>query len=321
MKRLLFGTSLVLNIILLGMVIVYPTINIAHTSKSDASPTSRESLGTYPFLANRLFAENKNDVFVNFMPLREAIREYIGKQQERISLYFEYLPSGSSIGVNDTTEYQMASLAKVPTIMAIYDKIRKGALSKEQVLTLEARHINKKYGTFWEKAVGTKITLKEAVEKTLIESDNTTHEMLYDLLTADDKARILQQLDIRIELDGKELNSFVSAKSYASILKSLYLASYLTQDDSNEILAVLSKSAFGGGIVAGIDSEVLVAHKTGTLERPDDTDIENDCGIVYVPKRPYILCVLASGEDAKKIDAHMTMLSRIIYTYLVQVNR
>lgn len=288
-----------------------------------AKPTILADVDTaseYPFLASRLFRENRNDIFINFMPLRDAVREYIQGQNEHISLYFEYLPSGSSVRVNDEQEIEMASLAKLPGVMAIYDKIARGELAKDATLTLEPKHVDNKYGEFWQQPIGTTISLTEAVKKTLVESDNTTYWMLYELLSHDDKINMFSQFDIGIAVTGNNLHSYITAKAYASILKSLYLATYNTVEFSNEILSLLSKSIFDEDIEAGVDTNVVVAHKTGNLERSDGVDVSNDCGIVYLPKRPYILCILITGEDEVKKSEQMEYLSKMIFRYMKEVN-
>lgn len=309
--RLCIVGSFVLNIILVGIIVRMRSVDV---------PKPGEPVVQYPLLANRLFAENKNDIFVNFMPLRQALREHVSKQPEKISLYFEYLPSGSSIGINDTDEIEMASLAKLPTVLAVYDKIHKGELDRNQVLTVTDADIDTRYGTFWQKGVGAKLPLMEAVGMTLDESDNTTHNMLYHLLSVQNKVDIFQKLDIRVDLEGDALASFISAKSYSSILKSLYLSSYVPQAFSSEILTLMSKTVDAEGIDAGVEQGIPVAHKTGTLRRADGLDVYNDCGIVYVPKRPYVLCMLINGEDEKKAHDDMKFLSNMIYKYIIAVN-
>lgn len=144
--------------------------------------------------------------------------------------------------------------------------------------------------------------------------------MLYELLSHDDKINMFSQFDIGIAVTGNNLHSYITAKAYASILKSLYLATYNTVEFSNEILSLLSKSIFDEDIEAGVDTNVVVAHKTGNLERSDGVDVSNDCGIVYLPKRPYILCILITGEDEVKKSEQMEYLSKMIFRYMKEVN-
>ena len=92
---------------------------------------------------------------------------------------------------------------------------------------------------------------------------------------------------------------------------------------SETTLGILSNTTFTGGIVAGVPSNVVVAHKYG--ERSIEQEINgtffvkerqlHDCGIVYADKNPYILCVMTKGQDFAKQQHFIADLSEYIYIY------
>jgi hypothetical protein len=60
-----------------------------------------------------------------------------------------------------------------------------------------------------------------------------------------------------------------------------------------------------------VSETIKVAHKIGVFEESDASqDVFTDCGIIYVPNRPYILCafVLDTNEQAKK---HISYISKM----------
>lgn len=312
---LILVVSIVGNIFLL-----YENTQVKRNPKTGDSSVLKETLQEYPFLSYRIFRENPNDIFVNFMPLRESLREYVRNQNNAVSVYFEYLPSGSSVRINDETEVRLASLIKLPTIMAVYDKINRGEITRDQVLTLREEHIDPVYGDFWKKGVGAEITVEEAIRLSLVDSDNTSSRMLYDLLTPEEELRLFLQLDTRAEMENGKTVPYMTTKSYSSILKSLYFANYLPNELSNEVLSILSESSFDSGIEAGVDSSIKVAHKMGILHSDTTTNVYNDCGIIYFPKRPYLLCIFVQGEDDALAFTSMQYISRMVYGYIHEVN-
>lgn len=270
---------------------------------------------SFPLLSKRIFTQNPNDVIVNFVQLRKAVKEYVLEQKGEVGVYFEYLPSGISIGVNDREEVRLASLSKVPLVMSVFKKIEKRQINLGDIITLKKENLNPKFGDLWKRGEGAKLSVKELIDEALINSDNTAYYSLLDLLTADEVIDVYDNLEV--EVNSKETNPVVSPKSYSSIFRSLYLSSYLSEKNSSYILDILTRTAFSDKIPSGIpDKNIKIAHKIGVFSRADSEDkMFSDCGIIYLPERPYILCVFVkkSDDEAKK---HISYLSYMIYSYL-----
>lgn len=272
----------------------------------------------YPFLSKRIFLENQNDMLINFTPLRQALREYVKKQKEPLGVYFEYLPSGVSIGVNDTVEVNLASLLKVPVVMAVYKQIESGKIKKSNVIEIKEEHLDQRFGEGWKMGEGTKLTVEHAITLALTESDNTASNVLLSSLPDGAIDDVFDSLDI--PKDTKGSFHFISPKSYSSILRSLYLSSYLSNVFSNEIITLLTKTKFTNQIPAGVPSTIPVAHKIGVFDLKDAPKTYSDCGIVYVPNRPYVLCIMTSASE-EEATAYMQHISKMVYGYIYAVNK
>lgn len=315
-KLLLFSTKYKWLLIVIFLVSISINFYLFFFSVSDNhSDNSQENV--YPLLSRRIFGQNTNDLIINFVPLRKAIKDYVYNQKGDVGVYFEYLPSGISIGANDTTEIKLASLSKVPLAMSVMKKIENKKLSLDDKLTIKKEELDKGFGNLWEKGEGATFTVKELLEYSLKSSDNTAYNVLFDALTAEEVMDVYDNLDV--EVNSKGTVPIVSPKSYSSIFRSLYLSSYLSNENSNFILDILANSNFKDKIPAGVPSNITVAHKIGVYDLSEvDGKVYSDCGIVYFPKRPYTLCIFVknSDDEAKK---HMAYISHIIYTYLLIV--
>src|SRR5205814_1683880 len=115
--------------------------------------------------------------------LREQLRTYKANVADPLGIYFQYLPSGSYIGIDSDTPFIGASLLKVPIAMATYDLIQQGVVGPDDVIQIEEGDIDKGYGTLWQRGVGTELTLQETVRIMLEESDNTARAMLIRVLS------------------------------------------------------------------------------------------------------------------------------------------
>ncbi|MEK7218037.1 MAG: serine hydrolase [Patescibacteria group bacterium] len=249
-----------------------------------------------PLLSKRIFAPDPNDTIVDLMPLRTKMRAYAKTIPEPFGIYFEYLPSGASIGINEQASFIEASLLKVPVVIKAYQMENEGLLSLDDTLRMEESDIDRNYGTLWQRGVGTEISVREAVRLSLQDSDNTALQMLGRKMGSVRPGfvnEVFDNLDIPKEVGPEGV--MVTAKNYTSILRSLYLAASLPKRDAQEILSMLTKTRFSDKIPAGVPPEIPVAHKVGVYDK-EGVVTYADCGIIYVPKRPYSLCVFVHGS-------------------------
>ncbi len=275
--------------------------------------THEESYSRFPFVSKRVFLNNPNDIIINFVPLRKALRSYVDAENGKVGVYFEYLPSGVSIGVNATEEVRLASLSKVPLAMSILKKVENGEIKLSDTLHLKEEHLDNRFGEFWKKGVGTPVTIEELIKASLQQSDNTAYQTLYAILSDREVMEVFDNIEIEMTSSSTPI---VSPKSFSSIFRSLYLASFLMEEKSNYLLDILTKTDFHDKIPAGVPSGILVAHKIGVFDRVDTLDkVYTDCGIVYEPLRPYILCIFVQDSEDKAIK-HMSLISKMVYGYV-----
>jgi beta-lactamase class A len=291
--------------------------------------TIEEGFETYPLLAKRIFVGSPNDMIIYFVDLREKLKTYIAGTGEKIGLYFEYLPTGIHIGINDREEFYRASLVKVPLIMQLYKMMEDGYIKKDEQLVIRRDLLDDTYGELWKTGAGTSRSVEELVRLVLTESDNTAYSVLLDkvnqvLYETDPKNekgidKIYDFLDIPRE--DKEKTLQISPRSYASILKALFFSSYLNYSSSNEILDILSQSKFREWMPKDLPPDVKVAHKVGIFQGTSpDKSVNSDCGIVYIPNRPFILCVMIKSGDTDESVPYINDITKIIYEYLVKAN-
>jgi beta-lactamase class A len=307
-KNLLY-LLLAVNVVLLG---VNGFLFLTHNDSSAENANTQ-----YPYLSKRIFTESQNDILINFTPLRQAMRDYVNKQNGNLGVYFEYLPSGTSVGVNDQMEVKIASLVKIPVIMAAYKTAEDGKLDLNKTMTIDQDDLDKSFGDLWKQGAGAKITVSEAINLMLTKSDNTATRVLTDELPEFAVDNVFDSLDLPKEREGGF--AVISPKSYTSIMRSLYLSSYIQREHSNLILDALTKTSFSDKLPAGVPEEVAVAHKIGVYDQDSQHPVYSDCGVVYAPNRPYSLCVMTKDLDENTSRQHMQLLSKMVYGYVAQV--
>ena len=279
----------------------------------NASENDREfqaNITTYPYLSQRILRDNPSDFIFNFLDLRSNLHAKLDPLANNFAMYFEYLPTGTSIGINSSNEFYAASLFKLPVVMA-YFRHKERLNSQEKIkIKLTSEMIDSRFGDLWKKGVGYEISFDDAAKIALVKSDNTAAEALGQVITQKDFDDVYQGLDIDVQIASQ--GAILSAKNYASILRALYFSAVLTKSDSQKILSYLAETEFNDKLAAGVPEGVIVAHKIGVI----DQDSYRDCGIVYVPGRPYILCMISRGTE-QQAQQRMREVSQMVYDYVV----
>lgn len=268
----------------------------------------------YPLLAKRLFIEEPNDPIINFAPLRQQMRQYFTDNKLEGSVYFEYLPTGTSIRISGDEQEVAASLIKLPAAMDLYKAAELGKIDLDKKITLQPGWLDSAYGELYRKGPGYQLSLREAAKIMLEQSDNTALKAIAGSTSnaLKPEERALNSLDADIT-QNPDFTVSISARTYSSFLKCLYFSCYLNHSDSQELLTYLASSKFDDRLIAGIDNKnITVSHKIGVA----NTATQSDCGIVYVPNRNYALCVMINGQDNSTTNKHISALSKLAFQYI-----
>jgi beta-lactamase class A len=302
-----FGVTAVL---LIGLIIGFV---LSSASQGDSSQDLQQR---YNLLSKRSLVENPNDIILDFRPLRRQLEEYISKTSapDSISLYFEYLPSGSSIGVNENKEVVGASLLKLPVVMQIYKYAEEGQIDLDEKVPLKKEWLDSGYGSLYKQGAGHEVSIRDATTYAIEKSDNTAILLLFDRISQlqkTNKPSILDFVDANYDINSDE-QILIGAQSYSSILKCLYFACYLGRDNSQDILQKLTNTDSANRLPLHIPNKVPIAHKIGSY----DNIAQSDCGIFYVEKRNYLLCVMIGTGDSEASE-YIADLSEIAYKAVV----
>jgi len=302
-------------ILLTGLITSGVTFWLVGSQLKAKQPTSfvqpnLQDMQKYSLLAPEVLAVKNEDLRVNFVPLRQKLRELVNAWGENFGFYFEYLPTGTSIGVHEKNNFYGASLVKVPLVMAFIKADRETNLDIDNTkVVLRSEDLDPGFGDLYKKGAGFELTLRQAVELTLTDSDNTAARILAARVPIDQYNAIYNNLDL--EIDTKDNEIILTPKSYTSIMKALFYSSILNSEDSQYILTLLSQTKFSDKLPNPITKDIKVAHKIGNYENK----VFQDCGIIYLPNKPYALCMMSQFNETLTTE-RMVSISRIVYQYL-----
>lgn len=85
---------------------------------------------------------------------------------------------------------------------------------------------------------------------------------------------------------------------------------------SEKALKYLAQSDFKAGLVAGVALNIPVAHKFGEyilLHGNSEIKQLHDCGIIYYPQSPYLLCIMSCANSFEFLDETIRDISRAVF--------
>lgn len=284
----------------------------------------------YTYLNPGIILTKKENLIVNFQPLRNSLIQKYEKQKDYlISVYFEYLPTGANISINKDEKMWPASLIKVPVAMAAMKKVEKGEWKLTNELVILDEDKDSEYGKLYLKPSGTTMSIDDILKESLINSDNTAHFMLLRNIESSDLENVYEHLGLDDIINSLKKNpeqeaedNRMTAKTYSVFFRSLYNSTYFNPKYSELFLNILENGP-KEYLSLGLPSNIKFVHKTGIRT---DEKVYADSGIVYIPERPYIITVMiqknnettveTEREDVKKLFEE---ISKEIYNYVYEI--
>jgi beta-lactamase class A len=256
-----------------------------------------------------------------YEPLRNAVIRKVADLQETkkvtsMSVYFRDLNNGPRFGIHEDQVFFGASLLKVPVMIAILHIANYQHDLLDQKLSYSKPNVNA-YTTEQSNDVikpNTQYTIRELLKAMIADSDNNAAYLLVEKISSSSlpsNSNAFLDLGMARMMSG-EMDS-LSLQSYANLFAILYNTWYLSDGMSQYALELLSQSTFKQGLVAGVPEDIKVAHKFGIHAFEEEQSELHDCGIIYHPTTPYVLCVMTSGTKIEDEAASIAEISRLVY--------
>lgn len=206
--------------------------------------------------------------------------------------------------------YAQASSIKICVLAELYRQAQQGKLKLTDLYTVNAVDLVQDSDIMGGLTPGvTKITLRDLATMMVAVSDNSATNVLIDRIGMENVNAFLnargfhetklrrKMMDLKAASEGRENVS--TPKEMASLLQSLYRGEILNKGMTEDFFKVLSTHK-DSWIPRNLPDDLKIADKPGALE-----GVRNDSGVIFVEKRPFILCVMTTylhrerdGEDA-----------------------
>jgi beta-lactamase class A len=206
--------------------------------------------------------------------------------------------------------YPQASSIKICVLAELYRQAQQGKLKLTDLYMVNAADLVQDSDIMGGLTPGvTQITLRDLATMMVAVSDNSATNVLIDRVGMDNvnaflKAQGLRDtrlrrkmMDLKAAAEGRENVS--TPNEMLNLLQALYRGEILNKEMTDDFFKVLSTHK-DSWIPRNLPDDLKITDKPGALE-----GVRNDSGVIFVDKRPFVLCVMTTylhrerdGEEA-----------------------
>ena len=255
------------------------------------------------------FAQTPNKQQVLWQKLEASIAEVDRNLDGVLGVAIEDLTTGQKYLLHGDEVFPQASSIKIAVLAELYHQAQQGKLKLTDLYTVQSSDLVPDSDIMGGLTPGvTRITLRDLATMMIAVSDNSATNVLIDRVGMENVNALLDSLGlthIRLRRKMMDLNAagegrenVATPAEMMTLLENLYRGKVFNKE-LTDFFKMLSthKSSF---IPRDLPEGLKIANKPGELE-----GVRNDSGIVFVEKRPYIICVMTTylrrerdGEEA-----------------------
>ena len=230
--------------------------------------------------------------------LQAQINELVKGFRGTVGIYVEHLPSGKSASFQADTVFPTASIVKIPILIGIMDKIRKGELDYHQEFVYRDSLLYAGVDILGSFKQDEKIELAKLIMLMLTTSDNTASLWLQSI--AGSGSRINELLDsvgmketrVNSRTPGRESNrnqygwGQTTPREMVELMKKIYLAQMYDRHYSDMMLRLLGRNFWDEEAISQVPPTVFVASKNGAVDQT-----RSEIMLVMAPHGSYIFSI------------------------------
>lgn len=265
--------------------------------------------------------------------LRPELEARIARHRGTVALSVVDLETGESLSIRGDEPFPSASIIKLPVLVELFQQVEDGRLRLEDpVVFIEADKVPGS-GILQHLSAPHQMTLGDAALLMIILSDNTATNLVLDKVGLRAVGERMEKLGLprtkvhsnvyrratSISMDSSMVYGLgvTTADEITRLLSLIYRGEAVSPAASEAMIEILKKQVFVEGMPRRLADDVVVAHKTGSLNAS-----RHDCGIVYSADRDFALCILTKEnvDQSWRIDNEAQLLisdlTRMIHQHL-----
>lgn len=236
--------------------------------------------------------------------LESKIQKRVEGFRGDVGIFVKNLKTGEEVTINADSLFPTASMIKVPITIGIFDKIEKGELKYDSVLTYRDSLLYAGEDILGSFKDGEKISLSKVLMLMITTSDNTASLWCQHL--AGTGAAINAWLDdhgfahtrVNSRTEGRQENwkqygwGQTTPREMAELLMRIHEGNVISERASERIYRNLTRIYWDGEALSQIPPYVQVASKQGAVNKS-----RSEVVLVNAPHGDYVFCVVTKNQE------------------------
>jgi len=296
---------------------------VSNATSGECSYNIKRLLG-YEYIKPLEYAEPMSESAL-YAQLKTKIERLITEKKNagllsNAAVYLRDFKKGNWMSFQGKVPFHPGSLIKVPILISYlkFEEYQPGILNAPVTFT-GAEYIPSQSYNSKQIEVGKTYTIRELLDYMIKYSDNNATFLLKKNLNVAQFKKTYDNVGLPVP-NIMDVNYSLSAEDYSVFLKVLYNAGYLSIENSEYAIKLLTGCDFKEGFLKGLPAGTPVAHKFGEWGDGGMNHELHESGIIYLDGDAYILTVMTSGKNLPELLKTLQEVSKLFYDELDDPN-
>jgi beta-lactamase class A len=250
-----------------------------------------------------------------------AVKKECARPRLRAGVFVVEPSSGKYVSRSGKDSFAAASMIKIPVLVKLLAALDKRQVSADQLLTVRSDLTAGGSGFLQWRPVGSTVSVKEAAELMITNSDNTATNLIIELLGGKDAlnedflAWGLVETRINNWLPDFEGTNKTSPYDLAYLLAKIDQGGLISKESRDFMYGIMERVRTRTLLPMGLGAGARIAHKTGDIAM-----MVGDAGIVTTPAgcRYMIAVQVERPHNDRRANQLVRDVSKIVYQYMTQ---
>ena len=289
---------------------------VSNATSGECSYNIKRLLG-YEYIKPLEYAEPMSESAL-YAQLKTKIERLITEKKNagllsNAAVYLRDFKKGNWMSFQGKVPFHPGSLIKVPILISYlkFEEYQPGILNAPVTFT-GAEYIPSQSYNSKQIEVGKTYTIRELLDYMIKYSDNNATFLLKKNLNVAQFKKTYDNVGLPVP-NIMDVNYSLSAEDYSVFLKVLYNAGYLSIENSEYAIKLLTGCDFKDGFVKGLPAGTPVAHKFGEWGDGGMNHELHESGIIYLDGEAYILTIMTSGKNIQDLTKTIQEITQVFY--------